>query len=172
MKYFLLGVLSGALTLLLAIVLYLRLGFAQVQADLPPSSWENKIMYASVHASVRRRAPEIPNPFPPTDQNLIEGGKNYLAGCAGCHGSIGKPFGGRGPVLYPPIPELPVIGTGYSEAQIMWIAKHGLRRSGMFANGVWASDKFLWTTAAFIERIKDLPPDVRTVVEKMESEQH
>lgn len=170
MKNFLFGVLTGALALLFGLVIYLRLGFAEVRADVGPSSWESALMYSAVHASVRRRVPEMPNPVAPTDENLIEGGKNYLAGCAGCHGRPGKPFGGRGPVLYPPIPELPVAGTEYSEAQIVWIAKHGLRRTGMFANGVWASDKFLWTTAAFIKRIKNLPPAVRAAVQKMESE--
>lgn len=63
---------------------------------------------------------------------------------------------GQRPVLYSPIPELPTVGTEYSEAQIFWIAKHGLRRSGMFAIGVWPSDEKQWTAAAYIKRLKVL----------------
>jgi len=113
-----------------------------------------------------------PDQIKPTDENLIAGGKFYLDACAGCHGTPGKPFGGKGPVLYPPIPELPVVGEEYSEAQIFWIAKHGLRRSGMFANGVWASDEKLWTAAAYIKDLKSLPPAVQAAVAKLAEAQH
>jgi hypothetical protein len=36
----------------------------------------------------------------------------------------------------------------------------------MFSNGKWISDKELWTVAAFIKRIKELPPSVRTTLEE------
>jgi len=167
MKNFLLGVLVTTMALAICMFGYLRLGLPEVRADLSPPRWESYLMNSVVHASVRRRAPELPNPIQPTDENLIAGGKFYLDACAGCHGTPGKPFGGKGPVLYPPIPELPVVGTEYSEAQIFWIAKHGLRRSGMFANGVWASDEKLWTAAAYIKHLKSLPPSVQAAVAKL-----
>jgi hypothetical protein len=68
--------------------------------------------------------------------------------------------------LYPPIPDLPAAGTQYSEAQIFWIAKHGIRHSGMFANGKWDSDEKLWTITAYIARIKSLPPRVQEELAK------
>jgi len=45
------------------------------------------------------------------------------------------------------------------------VAKHGIRRSGMFANGMWDSDQKLWTVAAYIHRIKSLPPRVRLEID-------
>jgi hypothetical protein len=63
--------------------------------------------------------------------------------------------------LYPPAPELPAVGTQYSAAQVFWVAKHGIRRTGMFANGTWDADSVLWPIATFITRITDLPPAVR-----------
>jgi len=171
-RNFVLGFLSGIVVVAGSMFGYLRLGLAEIRADLPPSRWENSLMYAAVHASVRREVPDIPNPVKPTDENLIAGGKFYLDACAGCHGTPGKPEEGKGPVLYPPIPELPVAGTEYSEAQIFWVAKHGIRRSGMFANGVWASDEKLWTAAAYIKRMKSLPPAVQVAVAKLWEAQH
>jgi mono/diheme cytochrome c family protein len=158
-RNFLGGVLFTVLLLLVGGLLYLRLGFAEVRADVPPSKWEKALMFSAVHASVRRRAPEIPNPVPATDENLIAGGKVYLDGCAGCHGTPGKPDTSSDS-LYPPIPRLPETGTTYTEAQIFWIAKHGIRLSGMFANGKWDSDEKLWQAAGYIKRIKSLPPNV------------
>jgi mono/diheme cytochrome c family protein len=159
-RNFLAGVLFTLVVLILGGFAYLRLGYAEVRGDLPPSNWEKALMFSSAHASVRRRAPELPNPVPPTDENLIAGAKIYSDECAGCHGAAGK-ADQTSDSLYPPIPQLPVVGTAYSEAQIFWIAKHGIRLSGMFANGKWDSDQKLWTVAAYIKRIKSLPPRVQ-----------
>ena len=166
MKKFIAGFFSAIAVLLLGALGYLRLGFAEVRGDIGPPWWESRLMYSTVHASVRRHAPEQSNPIPPTDENLIAGGKLYLNNCAGCHGTPGKTSEDSGDSLYPPIPQLPKIGTEYSEAQIFWIAKHGIRRTGMFANGKWIADKDLWTLAAFIKRIRELPPSVRTGLEE------
>lgn len=159
MRNFLLGVMATLLVLVLGGFAYLRLGLAEVRGDVPASALENYLMRTAVHASVRRGAPELPNPVQPTDENLIAGGKQFLGECAGCHGTPGKkakyPSG-----LNPPVPQLPTVGTEYSEAQIFWVAKHGIRRSGMFSNGLWDSDEELWELAAFIKRIRDLPPHV------------
>jgi len=168
MKNFLLGLLSGAVLLPVILGLYLRLGLAEVRGDLPPSTLETRFMKAAVHASVRRRAPETPNPVPPTDENLIAGGKLYLAGCSGCHGSS-RTQEDSGDSLFPPVPQLPRAGTEYTEAQIFWVAKHGIRRTGMFANGKWNSDRELWTMAAFLKRIRELPPAVRQALEEKPS---
>jgi len=165
MRNFLLGVLFTLLAIVLGSLAYLRLGFAEVAADIPPSRWERALMFGSVHASVRRRAPEMPNPAPPTDENLIAGGKIYLGECSGCHGTPGKPDE-SGDSLYPPVPQLPQVGTDYTEAQVFWVAKHGIRLSGMFVNGKWDSDQKLWTVAAYIKRIKSLPPHVQEELAK------
>jgi mono/diheme cytochrome c family protein len=159
--------LFGILLFLVCGLGYLRLGFAEVRADIPPSRWEKALMFSAVHASVRRRAPELPNPVAPTDDNLIAGGKIYLHECSGCHGTPGKP--GDPDELNPPIPQLPVDGTTYTESQIFWISKHGIRLSGMFVNGKWDSDEKLWTVAAYIKRIKSLPPGVQQQLAKPEA---
>ena len=165
MKHFFLGVLFTLVTLFLVAFAYLRLGYAEVRGDLPPSNWERALLFSAAHASVRRRAPELPNPVPATDENLIAGARIYSDECAGCHGAAGKPDQ-TGDSLYPPIPQLPVVGTTYTEAQIFWVAKHGIRLSGMFANGKWDSDQKLWTVAAYIKRLKSLPPRVREELAK------
>ena len=171
MKYFLLGVVSTLAVLTIAVLGYIRFGFAEVRGDIPPSSFENSLMRAGVHASLRREVPNVPNPIAPTDANLIAGGKFYFNACAGCHGTPGKPFGKGGPILFPPIPELPVVGTDLTESQVFWAAKHGIRRSGMFANGVWAKDQDLWMVAAYIKRMNSLPPSVKEAIDKPASNQ-
>jgi hypothetical protein len=58
-----------------------------------------------------------------------------------------------------------------SEAQIFWVAKHGIRRSGMFANGAWASEEKLWTVAAYVKRMNSLPRKVQVAIEKLAAPQ-
>src|SRR5215467_7406140 len=169
MKQFLIGVLVGIAVPVVVAFCYVRLGMAEMRADIPPGRWESYVMSKGMHASVRREAPDARNPVLPTEENLVAGGKLYLAACAGCHGTPGKQFGGKGPILYPPIPELPVVGTEMSEAQVFWVAKHGIRRSGMFANEAWASDESLWTVATYVKHMKSLPPDVRGLIERLDA---
>jgi len=165
MKNFVLGIVFTLGVLVIGGLGFLLLGYARVRADLPPSRLESALMRASVHASVRREAPEAPNPFPPTDENLIAGGKVFLNECAGCHGTPGKPEEYAG-ALFPPAPHLPSVGTEYTEAQVFWVAKHGVRRSGMFANGLWDSDDKLWKAASFVKRIQSLPPGVLAALQQ------
>ena len=165
MRNFLLGCLFTVVVIALGGFIYLRLGLAEVRGDLPESSLESSLMRMTVHASVRKQAPEITNPVAPTDENLVAGGTIFLNQCAGCHGTPGvarKEASG----LNPEAPQLPEVGTEYSEAQIFWVAKHGIRRTGMFSNGIWDSDQKLWTVAAFIKRIRNLPPRVTEEVQK------
>jgi mono/diheme cytochrome c family protein len=164
MKNFFLGALSTFLLLSLAAFAYLRFGYAEVRGDIPAPSFEARLLEPAVRASVRRHAPDIPNPFPPTDQNLIAGGKIYLTECSGCHGELEPGKGGSATALLPSPPQFSSAGTAYTEAQLFWIAKHGIRRSGMFANGQWDSDERLWQVSAFIKRIRSLPPNIRAVI--------
>lgn len=161
MKNFLLGVFSTMAVLIFGAIAYLLLGFAEVRGDLPPSRLETSLMTAAVHASVLRSAPELPNPIPLTDENLIAGGKLYFNNCSGCHGPASKPENEATDTLFPPIPQFTKFTTSYTESQIFWIAKHGLRRTGMFANGKWYPDKDLWSIATYIKRINSLPPTVQ-----------
>jgi len=164
MRQFFLGCLCTLLVLFVGELIYLRLGLAEVRGDVSASRLEASVMRMAVHASVRRHAPNVANPISATEDNLIAGGKIYLNECAGCHGTPGK--ANEPDSLNPPAPRLAQVGTEYSESQIFWVAKHGIRRSGMFANGVWDSDQKLWTVAAYISRIKSLPPRVAQEIEK------
>jgi mono/diheme cytochrome c family protein len=158
MKQFILGFL-GTLVLLVACVLgCLRLGAAEVRADVAAPAWQRRLTRLAVHAAVRRRAPQVRRSSPRTDRELIAGGKLYLDGCAGCHGWPGGPRRRR--ALFSPPPELAYAGTRYSEPERFWIIKHGIRRSGMSAWGTFYTDQQLWALAAFVGRLPDLPPSV------------
>jgi mono/diheme cytochrome c family protein len=159
MKNFIVGALAAIVVLAVGALGYFGLGFAAVGADAKPSAWETGMMDSAVHASVRRRAPSLQNPVVATDETLIAGGKLFLGDCVGCHGAPEKPST-FGATFYPPVPQFFLNGTRYSEAQVFWVAKHGIRRTGMFPEGPYYTDTELWTLSAFVTRSTTLSPNV------------
>lgn len=160
MKNFLAGFLAGAIVLILGVLGYLGLGFVDVRSDVSVSGPLARLLDSGIHSSVRRTAPKAQNPLPPGDETLIAGGKLYLNDCVGCHGEPGKPPSNFGATFYPPAPQFPVVGTRYSEAELFWVAKHGIRRTGMSAQGSSYKDESLWQIAAFISRFPNVPSRV------------
>jgi len=160
MRDFFAGALSAIVVLAVGAFGYIGLGFAAVGADAKPGVWEAGFMRSAVHASVRREARGLQNPLVPTDATLIAGGKLYLADCAGCHGAPGGSSSKFPTTFYPEVPQLSLGGTQYSEAEVFWVAKHGIRRTGMFPQGPYYTNSELWSLSAFITRIKNLSPSV------------
>jgi mono/diheme cytochrome c family protein len=115
-----------------------------------------------VRASVARQASSLPAFLPATDANVIAGGKLYLSDCVGCHGEPGKPPSDFGATFYPAAPQLALVGTTYSEQEVFWIAKHGVRRTGMSAQAGSYSDEQLRLLAAFITRMPSLSSNILT----------
>jgi mono/diheme cytochrome c family protein len=164
MKNLILGFLTMIAVLGIGSFEYLRLGFAEIRADANLPAWESRVVEFVVRASIRRSAAQLRNPIPVTDENLIAGGKLYLRGCVGCHGKPGKP---RSNLLgYPPPPQFAEVGTQYSEAELFWVVRHGIRRTGMSAYR-YPDDK-TWAIAAFVKRMRNLPLTVMENIQPYE----
>jgi thiosulfate dehydrogenase len=157
-KRFVLGFIAAVLVLPIAGMTYFALGFSQIQADAKTSAMEAAFVQSAVRASVRRSAEGIQNAPVASDDAVVAGGKLYVAGCAGCHGELGGAYQ-EDRDHFPPVPQLPFAGTRYSEPELYWIVKHGIRMTGMSAYGPFYSEKELWSLAAFLKRIDKLPPD-------------
>jgi mono/diheme cytochrome c family protein len=159
MKPFLLGFVTALVVLPAAVLGYFRLGLAETRSDARPPAWERQLMSSTVHASVHRSAAGLHAPVPANVEDaMVEGGKLYLNGCAGCHGEPGKTSEDLD--HYPPVPQLAQVGTQYSEPELYWIVKHGVRNTAMSAYGPFYSDKEMWALASFLRHIDKLPPGV------------
>ena len=160
MKQLIAGSLCALALLAVTAAAYLALGLMEVAADARPAAWEAGLMTSAVHASVRRRAAAVRHPLLQADADLVAGGKLYLNDCVGCHGAPGKPPSDYGVTFFPPAPQFPHSASRYSAAELFWVAKHGIRMSGMYPQAPHYSDADLWRLAAFIDRIRNLPPAV------------
>jgi len=163
MKGFIFGVILTLAAVTAGGIAYLWLGLADFRGDEPRSEIETYIVRNAVHASIKRNAPELRSPVPPTDLNLTTGGRMYQEQCARCHGSSGRQESehAQGALA------ASELAKEYTESQIFWIAKHGIRWTGMPASDAADSDAELWALAAYIKRLNHLPPHVKDELAKL-----
>lgn len=112
----------------------------------------------SVVAHARHVAP--PPNFDPKDRALAErAAGHYEMMCRTCHGAPGKkpdPW-----QLYPPAPDLAdaLRVMKWSDAEVFWITKNGIKDTGMSAFGGSHSDEDLWALTALIRQLETITPE-------------
>jgi mono/diheme cytochrome c family protein len=153
---------SSALPLTLLVSMGVLLGAARsgivpIQADAAPSPLEKKFFTMTVKASVRRRAAAEWQAEAIANADGQSGEAIYKAMCAQCHGQ----FNGRASLLgasfYPPAPQLPGHSTGYNEAEVFWIVKHGIRNTAMPAWRHMLSDDDIRNVTVFVKQLEFQP---------------
>src|SRR4030095_96312 len=112
----------------------------------------------AVRASVERHSSEQAGIATPTDDHLQAGAEIYKAMCAQCHGQLNGRASLLGGSFYPPAPQLPGHSTTYTEPQLFWIVKHGIRNTSMPAWRNLRSDDDIRQLVAFLKTLDSLPP--------------
>jgi cytochrome c553 len=97
------------------------------------------------------------NPFPPTEENIHAGQRNFTSYCMVCHGldgqNTGVPFADK---MSPPVPPLSSsIVQAYADGQLHWIIQNGISPSGMPAAKEIFRDEEIWQLVLYI---RHLPP--------------
>jgi mono/diheme cytochrome c family protein len=101
---------------------------------------------------------------------VVDGGYNpalaarafghYSAACRTCHGAPGvKPDPWM--VIYPAAPDLTkaeVVGA-WSDEELFWVLKHGVKDTGMMALGPTHQDKDIWAVTAFVRQLPSMPAE-------------
>ena len=160
MRKVLLGSVLTLTLLLLSILVVTRLGLMPVSADGAHSRLETRIMPMALHASIVRHASEETNPMPLSEDNLKTGVATYKAMCARCHSTPEGNASVYGQSFYPPAPQLPKGMAQYTDSQLFWLIKHGIRNTGMPAWGGMLSDEEIWQIVSLLKNSQDLPLSV------------
>jgi mono/diheme cytochrome c family protein len=123
---------------------------AATEPHWPVASW---LLETARTRSIKAHAADIQPPAGLDDPaKVLIGVEHYAAHCAVCHGAPGVPKGDIARGLYPRPPDLAKAAPLYSSAELFWIAKHGIKMTGMPA---WSdhSDEELWATVAFLKKL-------------------
>jgi mono/diheme cytochrome c family protein len=117
------------------------------------------VLSETMDHSVEHHAKGIQVP-PLSDSSLIKVGFNhYHEMCEVCHGGPGSPPGELADGLNPPAPSLVAAASDWSDAELYWIIKNGIKMSGMPAWGPTHSEHDLWALVAFTGKLPNMSPD-------------
>jgi hypothetical protein len=156
--------------LALVAVLYVWLGIYNVAATEP--HWDITLSFIEtlrdLSIDVRSKHIQPPNLNDPKLEKL--GFPHYHEMCRLCHGAPGYPPEEFATGLYPPPPRMTSgkIQSEFSDAEIYWIVKHGIKRTGMPAFGPTSKEEELWGLVALAREIPKMSPEqYRRRVEEM-----
>ena len=158
-KGFVFGVLAAVILAVIGGFIGITEGLiVPANADASPSKFERWMASRSLHATLRREAPAIPNPVALTDENLIAGAKLYEQNCIVCHGAANGAPSNVAVGLYQKPPQLGKDGVEDDpEGVTFWKVKHGIRLTGMPAFTKTLSDEQIWQLSLFLKHMDKLP---------------
>jgi thiosulfate dehydrogenase len=160
-KTLILGAVAAYIFAAVVLVSFAKFGLLPVQADVAPSLLETKLLGSALRASVARHAPTGGNPMPASEDNLVAGAKLYRQMCSRCHGLSRESDNTYGRSFYPPAPRLAFSRPSYTDTEMFWIIKHGIRNTAMPAWGNLVSDDEIWQVVTLLQEFNSLPDSVR-----------
>ena len=108
--------------------------------------------------SVARRAPEPEQPLAITQEALAAGASAYKSTCQHCHAGPGAERASWASGMRPRPPHLAEAAVRWKLSEVFWIAKHGVKMTGMPAFGPTHDDRTLWSIAAFVKQLPAMTP--------------
>jgi mono/diheme cytochrome c family protein len=153
MRRIIASILIAGLVVLLGAFAFIYSGLYDVAATDPHWQVTRWLLETARVHSIKAHAAGIQAPSGLDDPaQILVGVEHFAAHCAVCHGAPGVPKGDIGQGLYPPPPDLAATAKLYSDAELFWIVKHGIKMTGMPA---WSDhrDEELWATVAFIKKL-------------------
>lgn len=165
MRNFVLGIIVTILALIFVVLWYTRTGRVDFRADQAPSAVERWFAGGASDAYVDHNAPNVKNPVPPTEQNVVAGAQLYLNHCAGCHGTPSSPSTQFMHSFNPPVPAFFVSPPEMADNQNFYIIQHGIRFTGMPAWNKTLTTEQIWQIATFLSAIPNLPAAAKKSLE-------
>lgn len=103
--------------------------------------------------SVETHAPDV-TPPKLDDADLVRlGAAHYYAGCAYCHGAPGTPITPVAQHMLPVPPDLTGHVALWTDQELFWLVKHGLKYTGMPGWPVQDRDDEVWAMVAFLRQM-------------------
>lgn len=109
--------------------------------------------------SVEQRAAEIVPPDGITPEMITAGAAEYKSMCQHCHAGPGVERAEWAKGMRPQPPHLTEAASHWKMEEVFWIARHGVKMTGMPAFGPTHDDETLWNIAAFVKDLPGMTPE-------------
>ncbi|MBS1842578.1 MAG: cytochrome c [Acidobacteria bacterium] len=146
---------GGSAILVLVVVAAVVMSLFNLSALPEPGRAEIWLATRGKHFLVHR-ASHGPLPAEPTDRasSIQEGNTLFGTECSECHGNSGRKPTDSGRWMYPRAADLtaPEVQR-YSDRELFWVVKNGIRLSGMPAFGRVESDEHIWNLVHYVRTL-------------------
>jgi cytochrome c553 len=129
-------------------------GLYSVAASRGHFPWTSKLLEVGMHRSVATQSLFVDAPPPLDDPDLVKlGAGHFHGGCAPCHGAPGERSNPIVDRMLPPPPTLVGIAKDWSDKELFWIVKNGIKYTGMPAWVALERDDEVWAVVAFLRAL-------------------
>ena len=157
---FLLGMLAFLLLVGGVAAFVVHTGRLPVAATTPPDVMDRVAMTAKFKA-VQRGGDGLQVTLPTDAASVARGRDHYVENCLPCHGAPGVKPAEFAEGMNPKPPDIDGQLQNYTDPQLFWVIKNGLRATGMPAFGVNHKDEEIAAIAAFVRHTPHLTPEER-----------
>jgi mono/diheme cytochrome c family protein len=155
----LVGIVASALIIAAGAVLFVFSGAYNVAATDLHVGLTKWMFHETMHRSVKARAGSVNAPAQFSEREIMAGFSDFNEMCVTCHGAPGKERSEIGKGLNPRPPSLVRVTDHWSNGEIFWILKNGIKMTGMPAFGPTHDDERIWAIVAFLTKLSDLTPE-------------
>jgi mono/diheme cytochrome c family protein len=131
-------------------------GVYDVSATRPESRLGAFVVRMVQARSVERRAAAVPAHAAPSEAVPPRGAVAYHEMCVSCHGAPGVARSEIGSGMAPRPVDLVQVAPRWSDREVFWIVKHGMRLVGMPAFGPTHGDDEIWDIVTFVRTLPTL----------------
>lgn len=152
---FLSGFVAACLLIALGAYTAIVAGAYNIAATVPDTEPERLLLDSAMTYSVRAHAgAEAPKSW--SDAQIKNGFKQHGEMCVICHGAPGKERTDISKGLHPQPPKLAEAVKEWSNAELFWIIKNGIRMTGMPAFGPTHRDEQIWDIVGLLRRLPEI----------------
>jgi cytochrome c553 len=145
--------LAGAAAMVVAVFLFAWSGIYNVAASRGHWAVVDWFLAFGMRNSVELRANAI-TPPPLDSLDLVRlGAGHFHGGCAFCHGAPGIPVSPIARHMLPSPPDLATSMRPWSDKELFWIVRHGIKYTGMPGWVALEREDEIWAVVAFLKRI-------------------
>ncbi len=138
---------------------YLIFGLYDVSAFRKEGTIQGWMLSGITERSIRYHAKEVNSPDLGDSSLIATGFEHFKEMCITCHGEPGEYRSEISRGLNPEAPELPTTTWQWSDAELFWILKNGIKMTGMPAFGETHADGQIWAMVAFVRRLQKMTPE-------------
>ncbi len=138
---------------------YLFFGLYDVSAFRKEGTIQGWMLSSIRERSIRYHAGTIISPDLGDSSLIATGYDHFKEMCIICHGEPGENSSEISRGLNPEAPELPKTTGQWSDAELFWILKNGIKMTGMPAFGETHTDDQIWAMVAFVRQLQKMTPE-------------